>query len=81
MLSNWKICFNVFNIQNYDKVLCRLNEVMKLCGERPVLTFQFDVSTLQKQLRSVIQIHLDHSANLGSFLLNVCVTISHINKF
>ena len=26
MLSNYKICFNVFNIQNYDKVLCRLNE-------------------------------------------------------
>ena len=48
-------------------------KVMKVCGERPVLTFQFDVSTLQKQLRSVIQIHLDHSANLGSFLLNVCV--------
>ena len=54
---------------------------MKLCGERPVLTFRFDVSTVQKQLRSVIQIHLDHSANLGSFLLNVCVTINHINKF
>ena len=26
MLSNWKICFNVFNIQNYDKVLYLLNE-------------------------------------------------------
>ena len=41
-------------------------KIMKLCGERPVLTFQFDVSTLQKQLRSVKQIHLDHSANFSS---------------
>ena len=22
MFSNWKICFNVFNIRTYDKLLC-----------------------------------------------------------
>ena len=37
----------------------------KLFKERLVLTSQFDVSKLQKQLRSVIQIHLDQSANFG----------------
>ena len=49
----------------------------KLFEERPVLTSQFDVSKLQKQLRSVIQTHLDQSANFGPLPLNVCVTISH----
>ena len=48
----------------------------KLFEERPVLTFQFDVSKLQKQLRSVKQTHLDQSANFGSLPSNVCVTIS-----
>ena len=38
---------------------------MKLYGKRPVLTFQFDVSKLQKQLQSVIQIYLDQSDNFG----------------
>ena len=36
---------------------------MKLYKEQPVLTSQFDVSKLQKQLQSVMQIHLDQSAN------------------
>ena len=38
---------------------------MKLYKERPVLTSQFDVSKLQKQLRNVTLIHLDQSANFG----------------
>ena len=42
--------------------------------ERAVLTSQFAVRELQKQLRSVMQTHLDRSANLGPFSLNVCVT-------
>ena len=48
----------------------------KLFKEQPVLTSQIDVSKLQKQLRSVIQIHLDQSASFGPLPLNVCVTIS-----
>ena len=50
---------------------------MKLQKERPVLTSQFDRSKLQKQLQSVIQIHLDQTANFDSLPLNVCVTVSH----
>ena len=42
--------------------------------ERAVLTSQFAVRELQKQLRSGMQIYLDWSANLGPFFLNVCVT-------
>ena len=49
----------------------------KLLKERPVLTSQFDVSKLQKQLQSVIQIYLDQSANFGPLPLNVCVTLNH----
>ena len=44
---------------------------MKLYKEQTVLTYQFDVSKLQKQLRSVIQIHLDQFANFGSLSMNV----------
>ena len=40
-------------------------KLWKLYIKQPVLTFHFDVSKLQKQLRSVIQIHLDQSANFG----------------
>ena len=43
---------------------------MKLYKERPVLTSHFDVRKLQKQLSSVIQIHLDQSANFGPLTLN-----------
>ena len=42
--------------------------------KRVVLTSQFAVRKLQKQLRSVMQTHLDRSANLGLISLNVCVT-------
>ena len=50
---------------------------IKLYKEPPALTFQYDVSKLQKQPRNVIQIHLDKSANFGLLPLNVCVTVSH----
>ena len=40
-------------------------KLMKLYNKRPVPTSQFDVSELQNQFRSVIQIHLDQSANVG----------------
>ena len=52
-------------------------KLMKLYKDRPVLTSQFDVRKLQKQLRSVIEIHLDQSVNFGLLPLNVCVTWSH----
>ena len=42
--------------------------------ERVVLTSQFAVRELQKQLSSVMQTHLDRSANVGPLSLNVCVT-------
>ena len=48
MLSNWKICFNVFNIRTYGELLCNLAKLMKLQKERPVLTSQFDVSKSKK---------------------------------
>ena len=50
---------------------------MKLFRERSALTSQFDVSKLQKQLRGVIQIHLDQSASFGPLPLNVCVTVNY----
>ena len=49
--------------------------------KRVVLTAQFAVKELQKQLRSVMQTHLDRSANLGPLSLNVCMTVGHsINR-
>ena len=50
---------------------------MILYKKRPVLTCQFDVSKLQKQLRSVIQIYSDQSDNFGPLPLIVSVTVSH----
>ena len=52
-------------------------KLMKLFRERSALSSQFDVSKLQKQLRGVIQIHLDQSANFGPLPINVCVTVNH----
>ena len=49
---------------------------MKLYKKRPVLTPQFDVNKLQKQLRSVIQTHLDQSANLVRYS-QMRVTVRH----
>ena len=76
MLSNWKICFNVFNIRTEDEFFLIRMQLMKLYKERPELTSQFDVSKVQKQPSSVIQVHLDQSANFGPLTLNVCVTVS-----
>ena len=42
-----------------------------------MLNSQFDVSKLQKQLQSVIQIELNQSAEFGLLPLIVCVTVSH----
>ena len=50
---------------------------MKLYEEQRLLTSQFDVSKLQKQLPSAIQNHLDQSANFGRLQFNVFVTVSH----
>ena len=52
MLSNWKICFNVFNIRTYGELLCNLAKLMKLQKERPLLTSQFDVS---KTIKSALK--------------------------
>ena len=78
MLSNLKICFNVFNIRTYGELLCNLAKLMKLQKERPVLTSQFDVSKLQKQLQNIMQIHLAQSANFGPLPINACMTTNHI---
>ena len=45
---------------------------MQRYKKRLVLTSQFDVSKLQKQLRSVIQSHLDQCANFGPLSTNAC---------
>ena len=49
--------------------------------ERAVLTSQFAVRELQKQLRSVMRIHLDQSASFGALPLNVYVTASRKVSF
>ena len=49
--------------------------------ERAVLTSQFAVRELQKQLRSVMRIHLDQSASFGLLPLNVYVTASRNVSF
>ena len=54
------------------KIWRNLIKIMKLYKKRPVLTPQFDVNKLQKQLRSVIQTHLDQSANFGPLSTNAC---------
>ena len=81
MLSNWKLWFNGFNIRIYDEILCSLGKLMKLFRTQAVLTSQFDVSKLQKQVRSVIRNHLDQCANFSLFPINVCVTVSHYVLF
>ena len=50
---------------------------MKLHRKRSVLTSQFDVSKVPKQIRSVMQIRLYQSAKFGPFPINVCVTVCH----
>ena len=79
-----KVCFlmgrfvSLSSINEYMTNCFVISEIVrKLFRERPVLTCQFDVSKLQKQLRDVIQIHLDQCANFGPLPLNVCVTVNH----
>ena len=50
---------------------------MKLFSQQPLLTSQFDMSNIQKQVRSVIRNHLDQCANFGPLPINVCVTVNH----
>ena len=77
MHFNWKVCFNALNIQMYDEPLCILKEINETVQRMTVLPCQFDVNKLQKQLRSLIQIHLDQSTNFGPLLLNECVIVRH----
>ena len=56
MFSNWKNCFNVFNIQTYGELLSNLAKLMKLQKERPLLTSQFDVS---KTIKSALKCNAD----------------------
>ena len=72
-----KICFPngrlvaMFLINELGTKFCKIwSKLMKLHRKRPVLTSQFDVRKLQKQLRSVIQIHLEQSANFGPLSTN-----------
>ena len=54
---------------------------MKLFSEQPLLTSQFDMSNIQKQVRSVIRNHLDQCANFGPLSMNVCVTVRFVLQF
>ena len=57
---------------------CAIGEIIrKLLREKLALTFQFDISKLQKVLQNVIQTHLDQFAKFGPLPLNVYVTVSH----
>ena len=89
LLSNTrKVCFSVGRFVSLSsiyelktKFFLTWRKLMKLYGERPILTSQFDVSKLQKQPSSVIQTDLDQSHSFGFLSLNVCVTVSHsINR-
>ena len=89
ILSNYhvktcKVCFaigrfvsmlSIYELMTKFGVLW--TKLVQLYSNRPVLTSQFDVSKLLKQLRSVIRIHLDHSAKFGPLPWNVCVTVGH----
>ena len=77
MYSNWKICCNVINIRTCDELLCNLSKLLKPYCKRLVLTSQFDVNKLQKQLQTVKQIHLDQFANFVLLILLVCMTVSY----
>ena len=58
-----------------------MSKKRKVKDKRLVLTSQFHVNKLQKQLQSVKQIHLDQSVNFGPLFLFVCVTINHDDAF
>ena len=77
IFSKWKICFNVINIRTYDELLSNLSKIFETVKQTTCNNFTVDVNKLQKQFQSVIQIHLDQSANFGSLILLVCVTVSY----
>ena len=66
------------NITNFSAIWAKL---MKVFREQSVLTFQFDVSKLQKHLWSVIPIHLDQSASFGPLPINAYVIASRNVSF
>ena len=83
MLYTRKLCFPIGRFVSMSSIyelktkFCLIRmQLMKLYKERPELTSQFDVSKMQKQPSSVIQVHLDQFANFGPLTLNVCVTVS-----
>ena len=67
--------FQCNQYKTYDELLWNLSKKIKTYRKRPVLTSQFEVSKLQKQLRSVIQTHSDQSTNFGPIPINVCMTV------
>ena len=75
--SKWKICFNVINIRTYDELLLNLSKIYETVKQTTRNNFTVDVNEQQKQLQSVIQIHVEQSANFGSLILLVCVTVSY----
>ena len=72
MLYTRKLCFPIGRFVSMSSIyelktkifLIRM-QLMKLYKEQPELTSQFDVSKVKKQPSSVIQVHLDQSANFG----------------
>ena len=77
VFPNRKISFKILIYELMTKCCATWEKTKKLLKKRPVLTSQFHASNLQKQLWSVIQIHLDLSANSVSLPWNVCVTVNH----
>ena len=80
MLYTRKLCFPMGRFVSMSSIYELKTKFflirMQLYKERPELTSQFDVSKVQKQPSSVIQVHFDQSANFGPLNLNVCVTVS-----
>ena len=83
-VNSRRVCFpiesfvSMASIKEFMTNFCVVSvKLMKLFREQPILTSQFDVSKLQKQLRSVIPNHLDQCAKFGPLPINVCVTLSH----
>ena len=75
--SKRKTLFKILIYELMTKCCAIWVKKKKMFKKRPVLTSQFHASNLQKQLWSVIQIHLDLSANSVSLPWNVCVTVNH----
>ena len=59
MLSNWKICFNIFNKRTDDKSLCNLNKINDIVMSTTCTNNPNSCKQTTKQLQSVIQVELD----------------------